>query len=44
MTLLQCAAYNWAGLVTLRVFMGAFEAGFFAGELQSYIQVPVPRF
>ncbi|PVH76158.1 MFS general substrate transporter [Cadophora sp. DSE1049] len=31
MTLLQCAAHNWAGLVTLRVFMGAFEAGFFAG-------------
>ena len=33
MTLLQCAAYNWAGLIVLRIVMGAFEAGFFAGKL-----------
>ena len=32
MTLLQCVAYNWAGLIVLRVIMGAFEAGFFAGK------------
>ncbi|KZF23930.1 allantoate permease [Xylona heveae TC161] len=31
MTMLQCAAHNWAGLIVLRLIMGAFEAGFFAG-------------
>lgn len=30
-TLLQCAAYNWAGLLACRLFMGLFEAGFMAG-------------
>ncbi|KAF2498656.1 MFS general substrate transporter [Lophium mytilinum] len=31
--LLQCAAYNFAGMVVLRLFLGAFEAGFFAGTV-----------
>jgi MFS family permease len=31
MTLIQCAATSWAGLVICRVLMGLFEAGFFAG-------------
>ncbi|KAI9730744.1 MAG: hypothetical protein M1834_005713 [Cirrosporium novae-zelandiae] len=32
-TLLQCAAYNWGGLLACRLLMGAFEAGFFAGVI-----------
>ncbi|PVI01589.1 MFS general substrate transporter [Periconia macrospinosa] len=31
MALLQCAATNFAGMLVLRLFLGAFEAGFFAG-------------
>ncbi|KAF2792887.1 MFS general substrate transporter [Melanomma pulvis-pyrius CBS 109.77] len=31
MALLQCAAHNFAGLLVLRLLLGAFEAGFFAG-------------
>ncbi|PLB43327.1 allantoate permease [Aspergillus steynii IBT 23096] len=32
-TLLQCAVYNFAGLLVCRLFMGVFEAGFFAGVI-----------
>ncbi|KAF7596105.1 hypothetical protein BBP40_003367 [Aspergillus hancockii] len=32
-TLLQCAVYNFAGLLVCRLFMGIFEAGFFAGVI-----------
>lgn len=28
-TLLQCAAHNFSGLLACRFFMGIFEAGFF---------------
>ena len=28
-TLLQCAAFNFAGMLVCRLFMGIFEAGFF---------------
>lgn len=31
MALLQCAAHNFAGMLVLRLLIGAFEAGFFAG-------------
>ncbi|OJD30883.1 major facilitator superfamily transporter [Diplodia corticola] len=31
--LLQCAATNFAGMLVLRLFLGAFEAGFFAGAV-----------
>jgi len=31
MALLQCAAKNFAGMLVLRLLLGAFEAGFFAG-------------
>lgn len=31
MALLQCAAFNFAGMLVLRLLLGAFEAGFFAG-------------
>ncbi|KAE8313427.1 major facilitator superfamily domain-containing protein [Aspergillus transmontanensis] len=32
-TLLQCAAFNFAGMLVCRLFMGIFEAGFFAGVI-----------
>ncbi|KAL1853339.1 hypothetical protein Plec18167_005571 [Paecilomyces lecythidis] len=32
-TLLQCSAHNFAGLLACRFFMGIFEAGFFAGVI-----------
>ncbi|OGM43991.1 allantoate permease [Aspergillus bombycis] len=32
-TLLQCAAFNFAGILVCRLFMGIFEAGFFAGVI-----------
>jgi MFS family permease len=31
MALFQCAAHNFAGLLVIRLLLGAFEAGFFAG-------------
>ena len=31
MALLQCAAHNFAGMLVIRILLGAFEAGFFAG-------------
>jgi MFS family permease len=31
MALFQCAAKNFAGMLVLRLLLGAFEAGFFAG-------------
>ncbi|KAF1937437.1 MFS general substrate transporter [Clathrospora elynae] len=31
MALLQCATHNFPGLLTIRLLLGAFEAGFFAG-------------
>lgn len=31
-TLLQCAVYNWGGLLACRLLMGLFEAGFMAGN------------
>ncbi|GLB19588.1 hypothetical protein AtubIFM61612_009495 [Aspergillus tubingensis] len=32
-TLLQCAVFNFAGLLVCRLIMGIFEAGFFAGVI-----------
>ncbi len=40
MTLLQCAVKNWGGLLILRLLMGAFEAGFFAG-ISTLFSLPV---
>jgi len=31
MALFQCAAHNFAGMLVIRLLLGAFEAGFFAG-------------
>lgn len=31
MALFQCAAKNFAGMLVIRLLLGAFEAGFFAG-------------
>ena len=31
MALFQCAAHNFAGMLVIRLILGAFEAGFFAG-------------
>lgn len=31
MALFQCAATNFAGMLVIRLFLGFFEAGFFAG-------------
>jgi MFS family permease len=31
MALVQCAAKNFAGMLVIRLLLGAFEAGFFAG-------------
>ncbi|KAF2088101.1 MFS general substrate transporter [Saccharata proteae CBS 121410] len=33
LALLQCAATNFAGMLVLRLLLGAFEAGFFAGAV-----------
>lgn len=33
MALLQCAVHNFAGMLVIRLFLGAFEAGFFAGAV-----------
>lgn len=33
MSLIQCAAVNWGGLLAIRLILAVFEAGFFAGSV-----------